>query len=200
MRFPYLYPRLSWRRLLQGLLQRPGFTMQMIVEERPWRRALVALAASGAGFWLGIGVSLFAGGRPWQAASLVTLVGMASWPVVLAALAGAYRFSARVLDSHGDWRSLYVGMSFGALPMALFIAPALLLTPLGGFGAGLVPLIGAGLILWTLVLWAFAVRESQGMITEFAFIVLAMPLTFLFLAILATALSVGIGALIVGSF
>src|SRR3972149_6194130 len=89
MRFPYLYPRLSWRRLLQGLLQRPGFTMQMIVEERRWRRALVALAASGAGFWLGIGVSLFAGGRPWQAASVVALAGMASWPVVLATLAGA---------------------------------------------------------------------------------------------------------------
>src|SRR3990172_11762881 len=100
MRFPSLYRRLSWRRLLEGLLQRPGFTMQMIVEERPWRPALVALAAAGAGFWLGIGVSLFAGGRPWQTASLVALVGIVTWPVLVAALAGAYRVSAPLLPFH----------------------------------------------------------------------------------------------------
>jgi hypothetical protein len=200
MIFSSLYPKLTWRRILEGLAQRPSFTMQMIVEEQDWRRALIAMVLSGTGFWFGVGLWLLFGGQSWQTSLVVALVGLVLWPAVLGLLAAAYRVAARILDGNGGLRPLYAAMSFGAIPLSLFIVPSVLLSPLGDFGVRVVPVIGVALLLWTALLWAYAIRETQSLITEFAFVALAMPVTFLMLAIMATVITVALGTLIVGSF
>jgi hypothetical protein len=164
------------------------------------RRGLVAVAISGIGFWVGAGVWLYFGGTPLGPSLIAALIGLAVWPLLLAALAGSYRVAARILDGEGSWRRLYVGLAFGALPLGAFVVPAAVLSPIGPFWVRVAAVIGVGLLLWTLLLWAYAIREAYGLLTEFAFVALAMPVTFVVLGIAAVAISVGIGTLIIGSF